>query len=159
LGLIVTSAVRHEAFCDVGLIVTSAVRHGAYCDGLLWRRYPSYLLASFNLRSLCIDVGDLKFGRKFKICIFACLIMLQKICWKYAEVPLLKSLLVTSPLPRTPTRYQTSPDLKPLGRAKRWRNKWTTLIWNVEYSSQTSKFKGLYFSFHFCWEGPRFTPI
>ena len=32
-------------------------------------------------------------------------------------------------------------------------------IWNFEYSSQTTKFKGLYSSFHFCWEGPCFTPI
>ena len=42
MGLIVTSAVRHGAYCDVGLIVISAVppslivmsalRHGAYCD-------------------------------------------------------------------------------------------------------------------------------
>ena len=40
MGRIVTSAVRHGAYCDVGLIVTSAVRHGAYCDvGLIVTSY------------------------------------------------------------------------------------------------------------------------
>jgi hypothetical protein len=32
MGLILTSALQHGAYCDVGLIVTSAVQHGAYCD-------------------------------------------------------------------------------------------------------------------------------
>ena len=32
MGLILTSAMRHGAYCDVGITVTSAVRHGAYCD-------------------------------------------------------------------------------------------------------------------------------